>query len=299
MESGDETHSQLIADWARNPFAPYAIARHRPEAYKKNIFMKYVRTLIEHGDALFLTDSKEAINEAEQLYIMAVHLLGPRPEKIASQTKPKPECYATLRNKLDTFSGGLVLLENEYPFSGKVTGHPKSDGGGMQNMGRTLYFCAPRNAKFFELWDIIEDRLYKIRHCLNIKGVFRQLALFDPPIDPGLLVRAAAQGIDLGSVLGDMQAPLPAYRFSYMFQKALEMCNECRSFGGALLSALEKNDGEALAVMRSTHEIGILDLMHRVKVRQLDEANAQIDALNASRNTAAQRVWLLSDPHGR
>ena len=51
----------------------------------------------------------------------------------------------------------------------------------------------------------------------------------------------------------------------------------------------EKNDGEALAVMRSTHEIGILDLMHRVKVRELDEANAQIDALNASRNTAAQR----------
>ena len=67
------------------------------------------------------------------------------------------------------------------------------------------------------------------------------------------------------------------------------MCNECRSFGGALLSALEKNDAEALAVMRSTHEVGILDLMHRVKVRQLDEANAQIDALNASRSTAVQR----------
>jgi len=289
MESGDEKHSQLIADWARNPFEPYAVARHRPEAYKKNIFIKYVRTLIDHGDALFLSDSKEAINEAQQLYIMAMHLLGPRPEKISPQTKPKPECYATLRHKLDTFSGGLVLLENEYPFSGKVTGHPKSDSGGLQNMGRTLYFCAPRNAKLFELWDIIEDRLFKIRHCLNIEGVFRQLALFDPPIDPGLLVRAAAQGIDLGSVMGDTQAPLPAYRFSFMLQKALEMCNECRSFGGALLSALEKNDAEALAVMRSTHEVGILDLMHRVKVRQLDEANAQIDALRASRNTAAQR----------
>ena len=45
MESGDEQHSQLIADWARNPFQPYVIARHRPEAYKKNIFIKYVRTL--------------------------------------------------------------------------------------------------------------------------------------------------------------------------------------------------------------------------------------------------------------
>jgi hypothetical protein len=115
------------------------------------------------------------------------------------------------------------------------------------------------------------------------------LPLFDPPIDPGLLVRAAAGGIDLGSVLSDMQAPLPAYRFSYMLQKAMEMCNECKAFGGALLSALEKNESETLAVMRSTQEVGILDLMHRAKMRQLDEANAQVDALNASRNTAAQR----------
>ncbi len=289
MESGDEKHSQLISDWASHPFQPYAVARHRLEAYKKNIFIKYVRTLIDHGDTLFLSDSKEAINEAQQLYIMAAHLLGPKPEKIPPQSKPKPECYASLRGKLDTFAKGLALLENEYPFSGKVTGHPKADSGGLQNIGRTLYFCAPQNAKLLELWDIVADRLYKIRNCLNIEGVFRQLALFDPPIDPGMLVRAAALGIDLGSVMGDIQAPLPAYRFSYMLQKALEMCNECRSFGSALLSALEKNDAEALSVMRATHEVGILDLMHGVKIRQLDEANAQVTALTASRNTAAQR----------
>lgn len=289
MESGDQSHSQLIADWAKNPFQPYAIARHRPDAYKKNIFIKYVRTHIHHGDALFLTDSKEAINEAHQHYIMASHLLGPKLENIPPQTKPTPQTYATLRQQVDQAVQGMALLENQYPFTGHVTSHPQSDSGGMQGIGRTLYFCAPKNAKLLELWDIVEDRLYKIRNCLNFEGVFRQLPLFDPPIDPALLVRAAARGIDLGSVLSDMQSPLPAYRFSYMLQKAMEMCNECRSFGGALLSALEKNDGETLAVMRSTHEVGILDLMHRVKIRQLDEANAQADALNASRNTAAQR----------
>lgn len=289
MESGNEQHSQLIADWAKNPFEPYVIARHRLEAYKKNIFMKYVHTLIDYGDSLFRKDSKEAINEAEQLYVEVAHLLGPRPENIAPRTKPKPECYATLRDKLDVATASLVLLENEFPFSGKVTSHPRSDSGGMQNLGRTLYFCTPKNDKLLELWDIVEDRLYKIRHCLNIQGVFRQLALFDPPIDPGMLVRAAALGIDLGSIMADIQAPLPAYRFSYMLQKAMEICNVCQSFGGALLSALEKNDAEALTVMRSTHEVVILDLMHRVKIRQLDEANAQVDALNASRHTTSER----------
>jgi hypothetical protein len=289
MESGDQQHSQLIADWARNPFQPFAIARHRPEAYKKNIFMKYVRTQLQQGDSLFLTDLKEAVNEAEQHYLIAAHLLGPRPENLSARVKPKPECYATLRDKLDVAAGMMILLENEFPFSGKVATHPRSDSGGIQNLGRTLYFCTPKNDELDELWDTVDDRLYKIRNCQNFAGVFRQLSLFDPPIDPGLLVRAAALGLDLGSVLADIQSPLPAYRFSYMLQKAMEMCNECRAFGGALLSALEKNDAEALAVMRSTHEVGMLELMLRVKVRQVDEANAQIDALNGSRVTAAQR----------
>jgi hypothetical protein len=34
----------------------------------------------------------------------------------------------------------------------------------------------------------VADRLFKIRHCMNIEGVVRPLALFDPPIDPGMLV---------------------------------------------------------------------------------------------------------------
>ena len=36
------------------------------------------------------------------------------------------------------------------------------------------------------------DRLFKIRNSLNIRGIFRQLPLFEPPIDPALLARAAA-----------------------------------------------------------------------------------------------------------
>jgi hypothetical protein len=170
MESGDEKHSQLIADWAKHPFEPYVIARHRPDAYKKNIFIKYVRTIVDHADALFRSDLKEAVNEAEQLYVIAARLLGPKPENIAAHSKPKPECYASLRDKLDTAATNLVWLENEFPFSGKVTGHPRADSGGMQHMGRILYFCAPKNVKLLELWDIVADRLYKIRNCLNFEG---------------------------------------------------------------------------------------------------------------------------------
>ncbi|MCP5049679.1 MAG: hypothetical protein GY940_21090, partial [bacterium] len=46
------------------------------------------------------------------------------------------------------------------------------------------YFCVPENKELIGYWDKVEDRLFKIRHCMNLQGVERQLALFSPPIDP-------------------------------------------------------------------------------------------------------------------
>lgn len=64
--------------------------------------------------------------------------------------------------------------------------------------------------------------------------------MFQPPIDPALLVRAKALGLDISEVLSDLASPSPHYRFSYLLQKASDFCNEVKSLGGQLLSALEK-----------------------------------------------------------
>jgi hypothetical protein len=66
-----------------------------------------------------------------------------------------------------------------------------------------LYFCVPENDRLVAYWDTVADRLFKIRHCMNIEGQVRQLPLFAPPIDPALLVRAQAVGLSIGDVLGD------------------------------------------------------------------------------------------------
>ena len=90
----------------KNPFQPYAVARHRMEAYKKNIFMKCVRTYIDHADTLFLTDDKEAINEAEQYYVIAAHLLGPKPPKIPPLPNPSPSVTPPCGRNWTTSRGG-------------------------------------------------------------------------------------------------------------------------------------------------------------------------------------------------
>ncbi len=124
---------------------------------------------------------------------------------------------------------------------------------------------------------------------MNIEGVERQLPLFEPPIDPGLLVKAVAAGVDIGSVLSDMNAPLPPYRFNVMSQKATELCAEVKSLGAALLSALEKRDAEALSLLRSGHEIDVLELMRQIKELQVEEANAAIRDLEKSLEMSQMR----------
>jgi hypothetical protein len=154
----------------------------------------------------------------------------------------------------------------------------------------SLYFCIPDNPKLRGLRDTIDDRLFKIRHCQNIEGVFRKLPLFEPPIDPALLVQAAAQGLSLASVLNDLNSPVPNYRFYYLLQKALELCSELKSMGNAFLSAKEKVDAEALSKLRAKHESTMHNLVMEVKKQQLEEAGKSLEALQQSRKSPVYRL---------
>src|SRR5437764_9161626 len=144
-------------------------------------------------------------------------------------------------------------------------------------------FCIPNNDKPLAYWRTVADRRFKIRHCMNIEGVARQLPIFEPPIDPALLVRAAAAGVDISSALNDINAALPNYRFNLMLQKAAELCNDVKALGGALLSALEKRDAEALALLRSGHEIKLLNAVGEVRKQQVKEAEETLEGLRRAK----------------
>ncbi len=164
-------------------------------------------------------------------------------------------------------------------------------------LGPALFFCIPKNDKLLGYWDTVEDRLFKIRHCMNIEGVVRQLPLFQPPIDPGALVKAAAAGVDIGSALNELNAPLPAYRFQTMRQMANEILNDLKSLGGAVLSALEKRDAEELALLRSTQETGLLKSVLQIKKQSIEEARLAVEAVKETRKvTEFRREYYRSLP---
>ncbi|MDP2311521.1 MAG: neuraminidase-like domain-containing protein [Pseudomonadota bacterium] len=263
-----------VAEWREDPFNPHLIARLRPGTYQKVIALKYLDTLIAWGDQLFMRDTIESINEATQLYIYAKQVLGDRPEVLAAREAPTAQSFDDLRVLgLDAFSNALVTTENDL-FEPTGTSYGTGSGEPMPNVGLSTYFCIVPNDRLMKYWDTVDDRLFKIRHCMNIEGVFRQLPLFEPPIDPALLVKAAAAGLSIGAVLSGTQAGVPVYRFSVLLQKAQGFAASVRGLGQSLLSALEKRDAEALSLLRSTHELDMLDRVSEVRTQQLEEARA-------------------------
>jgi hypothetical protein len=261
---------------AQDPFNPHHIARLRPVAYQKTVVMRYVEHTLARGDQHF---RRNELDVATLYYLRAAAVLGPRPQVVPEQ-ETAAKSYRDLLDSggLNDFSNALVALENAVPFT--VDGTVSTGSGAVAPLGTTYYFCVPPNAKLLGCWDAVADRLFKIRHGLDIDGVARQVPLFEPPIDPGLLVRAKAAGVDLDSVLADLSAPPSHYRFPVLLERARRLCQELGALGAALLSALEKKDAEALAGLRSTHEIAVLDLTKRIKAEQVKEAEAQRAALD-------------------
>lgn len=283
--------NSAVAAWANDPFKPHLVARTRISAYMKNTVMKYLDNLIAWGDDLFRSDTREDMVESTLMYVLAAQLLGRKPVDIPARATPEVQTYAMMEygsatSSLNAFGNALVKVESIMYASGVTLGTFNPPTGTTTPM---YYFCIPPNDKLYDYWNTIADRLFKIRNCRNIDGVERDLALYDPPIDPALLVKAAAAGISASDAIAAANAPLPNYRFGIMAQKATELAGEVKALGGQLLSALEKKDAEHLALLRGAQEQKVFDAVTAVKEGAIEEAVTQINGLQQQQIMTTQR----------
>lgn len=284
----DEDLSRQLGEWVANPFRPFAVARVRTVAFQKTVVMKYLDNLIAWGDQLFRRDTIESINEATQLYILAAEILGPRPPIITPRATPETHTFNTLSPRFAALTNELTDIEAVLA-SPRIDAVLASPDAPPLPVPQLLYFCVPPNDKLLKYWDTVAERLFKIRNSLNLAGIRRTLPLFEPPIDPMLLVKAAAAGVDLSTAIADLAAPAPLYRFQILVQKAVELCQDVKALGAALLGALERRDAEELSRIQAVHEVALLKRVSAVKEDQIEESKAQITALQAARDLAAER----------
>ncbi|MEM7444141.1 MAG: neuraminidase-like domain-containing protein [Pseudomonadota bacterium] len=422
------TDRAAIEAYKSDPFNPHAIARLRLSAYQKSVVMKYVDNLLDWADQLFARDTRESINEATMLYVLAAQVLGERPQQLGpcEEVSTGKKTFARIEAELEIEPETAIQLEgqlrlrrireenrarnrrsitldrrvvNDARLRSEVTLGLRNKGGaqglsqswgpaivenppidpataidlatmtmdgqmtGMDKMGRTAsraqprsgtyfdfaagagllntversatvtagsllaasgsrirdgmvnglnwteltetgvwdwrlagfgtsfmrqlaaVFCVPENETLRDYWDRVEDRLYKIRNCLNIGGERRQLALFAPPIDPRLLVRARAAGLSIEDVLDSTSGNLPPYRFVFLIEKAKEYTRTLQSFGSSLLSAIEKKDVEELARLRVVHQDNLAKLMSAVRDQEIDLADESKKTLEGRKAT--------------
>lgn len=281
------TDSKQIAIYNNDPFDPDAIAHLRSTAFQKSLVMKYIDNLIKWADNLFTQDTWESIVEATMLYVMAKELLGKRPQ---DRGVGKLEKTTTFQNIMDTYGDHipefLIQLENVVKASEHrilIQNKPYND--------IESYFCIPENEKFISYWNTIDDRLFKIRHCMNIEGQVRQLSLVESPIDPLELIRLVSGGgsVNISKVIASLEPQVPEYRFSYVMAQAKNVTASLIQMGNSLLAALEKRDNERLLMLRQTQEKAILNLTLRIKEEQKEQAGINLSALSENLRSATKR----------
>ena len=286
----DPDTAAAIADWLAHPYDPHRVAKLRQAAYAKATVMKFLDNLIAWGDSLYAQYTMENVAQAEQLFVFADLILGPLPDQVRLPAADQPHSadattYAQIENSLDAFSNTLVDVENVIaaptsslaPTGNDIETQPLPRI--VSGSGETLFFCIPPNDQLLAYWRTVADRLYKIRHCLNLQGVAQPLPLYAPPINPLQLIEQAAGGAtSFGS-----PAFTPIYRFTVYLDRAAELAGDVRAYGALVLSALEKKDAETLAALRANQDLDIQTRMLALKQQAATEAQDQVAVLQNQR----------------
>ena len=161
---------------------------------------------------------------------------------------------------------------------------------GPLTSGHRLAFCVPPNDTLLGYWDRVEDRLYKIRHCMNLDGVVRELPFWQPRIDPALLVRARAAGIDLDDIDRLLHDSTPIHRFTVLAQRARDFTASVQQLGSQLLAALERKDEARLTLLRAVQETELLNCIREAKLEAIQEAEKMIDVARKSKQIAETKL---------
>ena len=149
-------------------------------------------------------------------------------------------------------------------------------------------FCVPANPEQDRLWNLIDDRVGKIRTCKDIDGVRRALEPYGSRLDLGQLVRSSLGGSGSGAGLS-LLTGLVHLPFAYLENEAERAIARVVSLGNSFLSAIERHAGEELSRLRTAHEGKLLEHNTNLRKMEIDAAEEGLKGLKARRDTLEYR----------
>ncbi len=289
-----------IAVYNSDPYDPYAIAQLRIGAFEKATFCNYIDVLVGWGDSFFQRKTREYLNAAYLLYVMASDLLGPRPEPVGPCSDQLPVTFQEILDRYQNDPDGipqfLIDMENLFAARGRNAETLPPMAGGAVNEVDAL-FCVPQNEMLLARWDTVEDRLFKIRNNLDLDGNPLLLPLFAAPIDPMALVRAAAASGSNGGFAPLASKPPTAqvFRFPTLIGNARAVVGDLQMLGAELEQALVSQNGEAFQILQSTHEQRLDQAQLLAYQQRSNGAQSSLEALQAGRAVTEQRRKYYAD----
>ncbi|KPC28001.1 Insecticidal toxin protein [Pseudomonas syringae pv. cilantro] len=242
----------------RAPIDPDGIAASDPVRYQKAVYFHYIKNLIDRGDMAYRQLTPDSLGEAKLWYVRILDLLGPRPDvKLTSQWTPMAlgDLAASTNPGLRAFEQQLVEQERQVRTSAAVNNGKATVSFSQPSLRLSTFgddptwseedsdhFILPMNSELVKYWDMLETRLYNLRHNLTLDGKPLSLPLFAAPLDPRALLAAYANGATDGGAGSLLAQETPHYRYPVMFARASAAVETLIQFGFTLLSVIERKE---------------------------------------------------------
>ncbi|WP_174889479.1 neuraminidase-like domain-containing protein [Candidatus Williamhamiltonella defendens] len=227
---------------------PDAVAQHDPMHYKLATLMCQLDLIIARGDAAYRMLERDTLVEAMMWYQQALRLLGPEP---------------STPSYLHWNASDLAVI-NEDEFSSQ------------------------ENVQFKSYWQTLRQRIYNLRHNLNIDGQPLFLPLYAKPANPHALRSALVASTGSSPALPN--PTLSLYRFPLMLERARGMVNQLSQFGSLLSSILERQDAESLASLLQNQAQSLLLMSVGIQNKTLEELKEEKRALGQQKAGISQRL---------
>ncbi|HVI54975.1 MAG TPA: neuraminidase-like domain-containing protein [Luteibacter sp.] len=175
------------------------LAYAEPERYRKAAFLFLVDFWRQQGDDFYRQLTRDDINEAANCYRKALRLIGPLPEQMTAASPALPTLAGT---------------------SGKD-------------------FLPPVNVALTDARDLLQNRLFNIRHGLTIDGKRMDLDLYDAADDVASLGHWRT-----GRLSGTKRIPridVPPHRFKYVLPSAKEAVAQLIDMGGRYSTTMRRS----------------------------------------------------------
>ena len=139
-----------------------------------------------------------------------------------------------------------------------------------------LNYCVPKNPILQMLRFHAEINLFKIRNCRDISGAVRELAPFSVPTDATSGLPIALNGsVSTGSSALSNLKPTE-FRYSFLIERAKQLCNIAQQMESSLLSIYEKVDAESYSLMKAKQDVSVTKQQVQLQNLQVKSANDQV-----------------------